>query len=270
MTQKRLNVSSFIRGTFCPERRQTRSLLSKASRGNVHAFAQAIAPYTELVTEYLYLAGFTEKKSRLFELKQVLCDCWRYLPYTRRVSDFERFLQVRLQKSEPKSAPQFAGVHSSLSSLSHEGRFLLVARVFNDWSHKSLRLALRARNGEISETLLQLRCKLVGVETEKLSYVELAQVARVNELLEGTHTHKACRKIERELGSQYHALQFKADWLAYRCELADLQTEIALSSEDLNELASEVTAQIKGQPMEKPRLYDSLVNQISFVRLPLL
>lgn len=236
----------------------------------MHAFIQATTPYAELISEYLYLAGFIEKKSRLFELKQVLCDCWRYLPYTRRVSDFERFLQVRLERSQDKVTPHFAGTHSGLAKLSHEGRFLLVARVFNNWSHKTLRLALRTRKGEVSETMLQLRCALTGVETDTLTYVERAQISRVNEVLEGTQSDKVCRKIEQQVSNQYHALQFKADWLAYRCELADLQTEMALSPEDLAELTEATTAQIKQQPMEKPPLYDSLVNQISFVRLPLL
>ncbi|MBK1877156.1 hypothetical protein [Pelagicoccus mobilis] len=270
MTQKRSKVSALIQGALCPERRQTRSLLRKASRGNVHAFMQAVTPYMSLVSEYLYLAGFTEQKARLLELTRVLCDCWRYLPYTRRVSDFERFLQVRLERSQEQAVPSFDGVHKVLNGLSHDGRFLLVARVFHDWSHKALKLSLRTRTSEIRETLLNLRCALCGVETDKLSYVELAQVSRVNEMLEGTHSDKICRKIEKEVGNQYHALQFKADWLVYRCELADLQTEMTLNGEQIAELSDATIKQIKQQPMEKPRLYDSLINQISFNRLPLL
>ncbi|EDY85049.1 hypothetical protein VDG1235_4683 [Verrucomicrobiia bacterium DG1235] len=270
MTLRKLRAPRVSPGSFSPERRKIRSLLRKASRGNVHAYVQATASYTNLISEYLYLCGFDHKEERLFELRTILSDCWRYLPYTRRVSDFERFLQVRLERLSKRSSAVFSGPHEALSELSHEGRFLLAARFLNDWSVKSLRLALRTSKKEISEAIMRLRCKLTGVELEKLTWVEQAQIYRVSELLEGGYSDKACRKIEKEIGSQYHAHQFKADWLSYRCEMADLQTEMSLSAEDTADLTESVTQLIKQQPMEKPRLYDSLVNQISFVRLPLL
>lgn len=270
MTLRIFRVPRFSRSPLTAERSQIRSLFRKASQGNVHAYVQATASYTNLIAEYLFLCGLTQKTELVFELKQILTDCWRYLPYTRRVSDFERFLQVRLERIEVRSNSSFPAPHEALSKLSHQGRFLLVARVLNDWSIKSIRLALRSSKKEISESLMQLRCKLTGINSKKLSPSEKAQVLRVSELLEGEYSDKICRKIERELSEQYHALQFKADWLSYRCELADLRLEMGLTTEERTELAESVTEQIRQQPMEKPRLYDSLVNQISFVRLPLL
>lgn len=270
MTLKKFRVPRLTQDTFSPERRQLRSLLRKASRGNGPAYVQASSAYAKFVAEYLYLAGVADKNERLFETSQILCDCWRYLPYTRRVSDFERFLQVRLERYHNRAVLPFTGIHAPLRKLSHEGRFLLAARVLNNWSNKSVRLALRARKKEIATSLMELRCLLTGVDPQKLTWVEQAQVLRVSELLEGGYSDKGCRKIEKQVGSQFHALQFKADWLTYRCELAILQPEMSISPEDSLELDSMIAGLIKVQPMEKPRLYDSLVNQISFVRLPLL
>lgn len=270
MTLKTFRIPRFSLDSFAPERRHLRSLLRRAARGNVHAYIQLSSNYASFVSEYLYLSGIKEKTQRLFETKQVLCDCWRYLPYTRRVSDFERFLQVRLERYGNQPRPSFDAPHEALVTLSHSGRFLLAARLLNNWSNKSVRLALRTNKAELSESLMLLRCKLTAIEPSKLTYVEQAQILRVSELLEGGYSGKVCRNIEKQVGGQFHALQFKADWLSYRCDLADLQTEMSLNNEEIHELALETTDLIKQQPMEKPKLYDSLVNQISFVKLPLL
>lgn len=270
MTLRKLRAARTSQSSFSPERRNTRTLLRRAARGNVHAYVQATSPYVNLISEYLYLAGVTQKTERLFELKQVLCDCWRYLPYTRRVSDFERFLQVRLEKVEQRKGAVFPETHSRFKTLSHEGRFLVAARLLNNWTSKSLRLSLRTSKEEISSSMMELRCKLVGIDTKKLRQSERFQILRVSDLLEGSYSEDTCRKIEKEISSHYHAHQFKADWLEYRCELADLQTEMVLSPEENLELAEQITEIIRQQPMEKPRLYDNIVNQISFVRLPLI
>ncbi len=270
MTLKKFRVPRLTQDSFSPERRQIRSLLRKAARGNVHAYVQASSTYANFVSEYLFLAGFTEKTERMFELKNVLADCWRYLPYTRRVSDFERFLQVRLERYSNNAKPSFEAPHQALAKLSHEGRFLLAARFLHSWSNKSIRLALRIKKKELAAAIMNIRCLLTGIQPEKLTYVEQAQIMRISELLEGGFSDKDCRKIEKEVSGQFHALQFKADWLSYRCDLAVLKLEMNLDTEEIAELNNAMTDLIKAQPMEKPRLYDSLVNQISFVRLPLL
>lgn len=270
MTLRKLRATRTSQGSFSPERRNTRTLLRRAARGNVHAYVQAATPYVNLVSEYLYLAGITEKVERLFELKQILCDCWRYLPYTRRVSDFERFLQVRLEKVETRKDARFPELHKRFETLSHEGRFLVATRLLNNWTSKALRLSLRTSKEEISRSMMELRCKLIGIDTSKLRPSERFKVLQVSDLLEGCYSDDVCRKIEKGISSHFHAHQFKADWLEYRCELADLQTDMNLSPEESGELAAEITEMIRQQPMEKPRLYDSIVNQFSFVRLPLI
>lgn len=270
MTLKKLRVQRLTQDSFSPERRQIRCLLRKAARGNVHAYVQATSTYANFVSEYLFLAGFTVKSERLFELKNVLADCWRYLPYTRRVSDFERFLQVRLERYQDHPKPRFDSPHEGLAKLSHEGRFLLAARFLQNWSNKSIRLALRIKKKELADAIMNLRCLLTGIHVDKLTFVEQAQIMRISELLEGGFSDKDCRKIETEVSGQFHALQFKADWLSYRCDLAVLKLEMSLDEEEIPELNTAMAELIKAQPMEKPRLYDNLVNQISFVRLPVL
>lgn len=269
MTLRKIKAARKELTPFSPERKKVRSLLRKASRGNAHSFVQAVSSYTNLISEYLFLCGVEDETQRIFEVQQVLADCWRYLPYTRRVSDFERFLQVRLERFECQpNTRKLEEPHAHLVGLNHEERFLLAARVLENWSLKSLRLALRLGKKELSQRLMLLKCKLVGFRFKVLMDREQEQVARVSALLEGELTDKQARRTEMELSSHYHAHQYKADWLSYRCELADLRLSITLSEVQWNDLAERITKLIKQQPMEKPKLYDSLINQFSFVRLP--
>ncbi|MDQ8205418.1 hypothetical protein [Pelagicoccus sp. SDUM812003] len=268
MTLRKLKTARREPSAFSPERSKIRSLLRKASRGNALSFVLATASYSNLVSEYLYVAGITSHSRRMFEVQRVLSDCWRYLPYTRRVSDFERFLQVRLERYPLERECSFAGEHLPLNELTHEERFLLVARIFGGWSHKSLRLALRLSKRELSEALMSLKCKLVGFRLDTLKASELAQVLRVSELLEGELTDKQARHTEKELRECYHAHQFKADWLSYRCELADLRLSMCMTEADQNELSERISQLIRQQPMEKPGFTDSVINQFSFVRVP--
>lgn len=270
MTLKKLRTARKAAGSFSPERSHVRALLRKAARGNVYAYVHAASNYTNLISEYLYLAGFTNREQRLFGVEQVLSDCWRYLPYTRRVSDFERFLQVRLERHAANPFPRFPALHQRLARLSHEQRFLLVARVLEEWGPKSLKLALRCSKRELSWELMRLKSALCGLALDSLSDDEQSQIFCVSELLEGEYADRQSRKVERELSGHFQALQFKADWLEYRCELADLRMEMSLSPEDAIELNERTTQLIRQQPMEKPRFSDSLINQFSFVRLPLL
>ncbi len=250
------------------ERSKIRALLKKGSRGNVYAFTQAVSHYSNFLSEYLFLAGVTDPEERSARIEKLLADCWRYLPYTKRVSDFERFLLVQLERLDFDCRLRLDEPHQTLENLSHEERFLLAARVFEGWSFKSLRLALRCSKRELSVDLMRLKCKLTGFKTHMLKARELFQVLRVSDLLEGQYDDKAARKVEQELASQYHAHQFKADWLSYRCELADLRLQM-IGDEDENEaLIGRVAALLKQQPMEQPSFSDSVINQFSFIRLP--
>lgn len=254
--------------SFSPERSKIRALLKKASRGNVYAFSQATAPYLNLISEYLFLSGVTDPRERLFQVQQLLADCWRYLPYTRRVSDFERFLQVSLERQGRDASLNLLPPHEALGTLDHQERFLLVARVFEGWSLKALKLAFRCTKSELAADLMQLKCRLCGFQTHLLRASEQHEVLCVSELLEGGLSEAQARKIERDLCRQYHAHQFKADWLSYRCELADLRLDMLLQPSETAELNDRIAELLKQQPMEQPRFTDSIINQFTFVRLP--
>lgn len=251
------------------ERDAIRGLLRKASRGNVHAFIQAASRYVELVNQYVHLCGVSYAEERLRQTEMILLSCWRCLPYTRRVSDFERFLQIQLERFSERNPPTpLPSPHENIALLDHRHRFLLAARVFHGWSFKELRLSLRCGKRELSIALMQLKAVLAGTRLESLVPSELLQVLRVSDLLEGALGAKAARKVESELARQYHAHEFKANWLAYRCELAELRSDIAFSPEDAESLRERITQELKQLPMNQPRLSDSLINQFTFVRLP--
>ena len=250
------------------QRNAIRALLKRAVRGNAHAFAQAASHYTDLISEYLYLCGYSCPQTRLFHIQQILTHCWKYLPYVRRVSDFERFLMVQLENYDKTSSPLLYGPHAYLNELNHMQRFLLVARIFEKWSLKSLRLALRCGSKDLSKALMALKCQLVDFKWSRLKEDEQLQVFRVSEQLEGNLSPRALRKVSSEISRYFHAQTFKADWLEYHCLLTELRFGMQLEAQEQDELRERLIDLIRQQPMERPRLSDYLINQIAFVRIP--
>jgi|GEM_PF-720936 len=250
------------------QRNQIRSLLRKSSRGNAYSFLQVSHHYFDLLSEYFYLIGYTDSRDRIFEITSLLTECWSYLPYTRRVSDFERFLQLRLEKRAASAKFEIGEKHPALSSLNHEERFLLVAREFEEWSYKTICLAIRSKKSVLSSDLMSLKCKLVQFKPKMLKADQQNQLLQISELLESELNAKQTRKVEQDAAQNYHILQFKADWLAYRCELIELRQRMRLGADDIELLKEKINDAIKGLAMERPKISDSVINQISFVRLP--
>ncbi|MEM9159393.1 MAG: hypothetical protein AAGB46_10115 [Verrucomicrobiota bacterium] len=250
------------------ERSQIRQLIKKAAHGNLSAFIQATSHYLDLISEYLYLVGYTDPVDRSFEIQKILSDCWRYAPYARRVSDFERFLQVHLENRKESSTLDLANPHNFLGALNHRERFLLVAREFQHWSKKSLKLSLRRKEKEISTDLMLLKSKLIGFRNSMLKQNQQAKVRQVSELLEGVYCSKQARKVEQEIAGNYHVLQYKADWLAYRCELVELKQKMELTTTEKTALKERLSIHLKQAPTESPKFSDNLINHFSFVRLP--
>lgn len=242
--------------------------MRKASHGNVYAFTHAASSYFDLLSEYFYLIGYEDPRERMFEMQKLLSDCWRYLPYTRRVSDFERFLQLQLEKRKPRGEPSMAPEHEALRGLDHVQRFLLVAREFEEWSYKNLALSLRFKQRDIAKDLMELKAKLIGFKIGMLRQQQQSRVFLLSEMLEGELPAKSARRLQREIASEYHVLQFKADWLEYRCELIDLRQELRLSTQQTNELKNRFNESLKLQPMEQPKFSDNVVNQFTFKRIP--
>ncbi len=250
------------------DRSKIRHLLRKGGSGNAAAFVQATAYYLDFLSEYFYLIGRSDPNERLTETRKLLLDCWRYAPYIKRVSDLERFLEVQLQKRSEGGSSDFSEPHEKLNGLNHRQRFLLVGRTFQDWTYRSLHLATRVKTHELGKALADLKCHLTGLKPQLLKTHEQALVIRLSECLEGELRTKDAREVEKAIAERFHVLDFKAQWLAYRCELADLKAQIALDPLTVERFKDELRDELKDLPLDRPKLKESLLNQISFLRLP--
>lgn len=250
------------------DRSKIRQLLRKGGSGNTAAFAQATAYYLDFLSEYFYLLGYIDPRDRLFEIRSTLLECWRYAPYIKRVSDLERFLEVELEKRSQECFIDLPNPHHRLGQLNHLQRFLLVARVFQDWSYRYLLLATRIKKHDIGKVLSDLKCELIGFKQQLLKTHEQVLIIRLSECLEGGLKTREAREVEKAVAERFHVLDFKAQWLAYRCELADLKAQMAIDHERIDQFKSELTEELKDLPLDPPKLKESLLNQISFMRLP--
>lgn len=261
--------SSASRSENSKSRSRIRTNLKKAGQGNIVAFNQVCSNYSGFISNYLFLLGYTNSHDRIAEVERLLVNIWRYLPYTKRVSDFERFLFIQLGEEKPLDNRTFPTPHENLLELNHELRFLLVARVFEKWDYKALKLALRTNERKLSAALSNMKCTLVGFQSNLLQTQEKARIVQISELLEGNISSKNSRKIETEIATEYSSLQFKADWLSYRCELAELLESIRITEDDQGNINGKMPDLIRQQPMERPKLTENLSNLLSFDRVPI-
>ena len=268
MTFLKGSPSSSHTTPIAQDRSKIRQLLKKGGSGNAAAFVQATAYYYEFISEYFYLLGYVDPRDRLFEIRSTLIECWRYAPYIKRVSDLERFLEVELEKRSAERFLDLPKPHDRLSQLNHLQRFLLVARTFQDWSYRSLLLATRIKKHEIGKVLSDLKCVLTGFKPQLLKTHEQVLIIRLSECLEGELKTKEAREVEKAVAERFHVLDFKAQWLEYRCELADLKAQMALDPQQIDRFKTELTEELKDLPVDPPKLKESLLNQISFLRLP--
>lgn len=249
-------------------RNDTRKLIRKASQGKVHSFARLCSQYIDFLSEYYCTLGYVDKEERTNEITKLLTKCWRYLPYSKRVSDFERFLFTQLEKQDPI---ELSGQHPQFEkfpNFGHSNRFLLAARVLGNWSYKSIMLASRVDKKDLPQQLMQLKAKLIGFRPAMLRPEERANIVIVSELLEGRYAQGKMREIEKSIASYHHSLKFKAEWLEYRCNLIEALQSLRFSSEETEALIEKASAEARSHPMERPRLMVNLANHISFERIP--
>ncbi len=246
-----------------------RSLLKKGGSQNACAFTQAGMCYLDFLSEYFYLIGYSNEEERLNRIESTLLDCWKYAPYIRRVSDFERFLGVLLEKRSLHDSPEFTPPHDKLTSLDHTQRFLLVARTFQNWSYRGLHLATRIKKYEITSALTELKCQLTGFDTQSLKTSQKILLFRVNDLLEGELKSNESMTIEKELLEQPLIRQFKADWLGYRCELAELKQLALFEQATIDSFKQRLIEKFQTVPINQPNFRDNLINQFSFTRIPI-
>jgi len=248
-------------------RSKIRRLLRKARVGNAFAFTQAASYYFDFISEYFFLLGYVDGRGRLFEIRLTLLECWRYAPYIRRVSDFERFLEIQLEKRSGDRSLDLPEPHSQLNGLNHQQRFLLVARVYQSWTYRSIQLATRVKKTDLARALSDLKCLVTGFKPQLLKTQEQVLIIRLSELMEGELKTKDSRAIEKDVANHYHVLQFKADWLGYRCELAELKAQMQIDPEQIDSFKNSLNGKLKEMPVERPKLRESLLNQISFMRI---
>lgn len=266
MTFLKSTVSNNAPSSISIDRSKIRSLFRKGGAGNVSAFTQAAAYYLDLLSEYFYLLGYTDPCDRLFEIEATLFECWRYAPYIRRVSDFERFLEIQLEKRSQDRFLDLPEPHSHLGQLDHLQRFLLVARIYQGWTYRSLYLATRKKKPELDRTLADLKCLVTGFKPQLLKTQEQLLIIRLSQLMEGELKTRDARAIEKDLAKHFHVLKFKAQWLGYRCELAELKVQMNIDSDVLTSFKNSLNDKLKDLPVERPKFRESILNQISFMR----
>lgn len=245
-----------------------RSLLKKGGSQNACAFTQAAICYLDFLSEYFYLIGYSDEGERLNIIESTLLDCWKYAPYIRRVSDFERLLGVLLEKRSSPLSMVFEFPHDKLGQLNHTQRFLLVARTLQNWSYRGMHLATRIKKHEITGALTELKCTLIGFEQQPLKTSQKILLLRVNDLLEGKLKPRESMTIEKELIEQPLIRQFKADWLSYRCELAEFKQQAFFEQSVIDSFKERLIEIFQTVPINQPNFRDNLINQFSFSRIP--
>ncbi len=251
------------------DRNAIRALLRKSGSNKACAFSQASACYFDFLSEYFYLLGYTDQSDRLAQIRATLVNCWRYSPYIRRVSDFERSLDIQLEaRSANKPAHGLGAPHTRVNRLTHQQRFLLVARGFNNWSYRALHLATRIKKHEISSALTEVKCELVNFDPKGFKTSQHVLLLRVNDLLEGELKMREYRTIENELLHHPEIKAFKVEWLSYRCELAELRQQMTLSPETQDAFKAQLREDLQAIPITQPKLRDTLINQFSFTGIP--
>jgi len=246
-----------------------RSLLKKGGSQNACAFTQAAICYLDFLSEYHYLIGYSDEEERLNAIESTLLECWKYAPYIRRVSDFERFLGVLLEKRSSHLSTAFKTPHEKLGQLNHTQRFLLVARTFHNWPYRGLHLATRIKKHEITSALTELKCILTEFDQQPLKTSQKILLLRVNDLLEGELKPRESMTIEKELIEQSLIRQFKADWLGYRCELAEFKQQALFEQSVIDSFKARLIEKFQTVPINQPNFRDNLINQFSFTRIPI-
>ncbi len=267
-----ISIKSVTSNQFLPHhglsRGSIRTLLKKGGSQNACAFTQAAICYLDFLSEYFYLIGYSNEQERLNIIQSTLLECWKYAPYIRRVSDFERFLGILLEKSSSVLPTAFKSPDEKLGQLNHTQRFLLVARTLQNWSYRGMHLATRIKKHEITSALTELKCILTGFEQEPLKTSQKILLLRVNDLLEGRLKPRESMTIEKELTEQPLIRQFKADWLSYRCELAEFKQQAFFKQSVIGLFKKRLIALFQTVPINQPNFRDNLINHFSFTRIP--
>ena len=129
-------------------------------------------------------------------------------------------------------------------------------------------MATRIKKHEITSALTELKCILTGFEQQPLKTSQKILLLRVNDLLEGKLKPRESMTIEKELIEQPLIRQFKADWLSYRCELAEFKQQAFFEQSVIDSFKERLIEIFQTVPINQPNFRDNLINQFSFTRIP--
>ena len=239
-----------------------------AGQGDQKAFLPLLEHYLDLVCEYLYLSGYTGKQELLGETSEVFLAAWECLPFTLRLSDFERILALRLTNTPTISAAPSNPLEKRLFQLKSDARFILVSYEMEGWHPFWVSLALREPKSDFSDALIGLRCRLCDMNFDLLNPRARQCLRYVAYDLDFGITIKRRAALCEEVQKLGAIKNFKGEWLAFRCELIELRQQIRLSPKDRKEFLGEQENRLLNRDRLRPQLVQRLCNHLSFDHLP--
>lgn len=251
-----------------PERRASRSYLKQAKSGNPEAFLSLAANYLDLAIVYFGGCLGEAKEVRYDRVEQVFKGLGQYLPYAKRVSDFEFMLANALLENTPEQA----SIHSpeplitKLRMLAPSRRFAFIAHELEKWPLRWVSLVMRSRPIELHRLLSEARCELCGVSWQSLTEDERACLETISFTMDASPKLRASRALCARVANYPRVAEIKALWLELRPELVEVRHRYLPDSLDRDCLLTNILRGAESAPMNQPRLLDRVVNTVQFKR----
>jgi hypothetical protein len=252
-----------------PLRKELRGYLHLARRGDQEAYIKLSRHYLNLITEYVSCTGYESNLSKSEAVRDVVIGVWQTLPYTSRLSDFERTLVLNLLRLKPqKSSKTDDEKIAFLRSVDPTSRFILIAHEMENWKYPAISLATRISNVEIEPIIFDLRSQLLKFHFDNISVSSKNLIRQINKDLNGKLSLRSSRRLCRKTTHDDSAKEFKCRWLTFRCELVELRQQIRFNNTQRERFLQQLIPFLVDHHMRKPRLHERLLNQISFIRPP--
>ncbi len=245
-----------------------RKQLRLAIQGDHHVYLSLVDQYLNLVVEYLYLNGGGCTSEVSDTAQRLFFRLWELLPYTSRLSDFERMLTLALIGEKGSLSISHNVLKSKIMRIRPYFRFLLVSHEMENWHRHWISLACRLKSKDLHDLILNMRCEMCGIDTSLLKDEErhcLNEICRDLESPFNLNKRAAmCTTIK-----QYPKIKdFKARWLEMKCELVELRQEIRLTNQDSERFIKELGNNLHSAKILQPQWVDRVFNIIHFESFP--
>ncbi len=245
-----------------------RKQLRLAARGDQTAYLHLVDHYLNFTTEYIYLNGVTPPSEVYSQSIKLFFTLWERLPFTSRLSDFERMLALSLIKEKSTLAIPKSALDGNIMKTLPLFRFLLITHEMENWQHHWIGLACRLKRKDLEDRLLSMRCEFCGINATLLEEDEKHCLEAIVRDLDSAIALKEraalCKKIKR-----YPKIKnFKSDWLNLRCEIVELRQEIRLSNEDRDRFLMELGNNLHSAKILQPQWVERMFNSIHFESFP--